>query len=220
MSDQDSFISEVNDAVRQDELYGYLRKYGWIAALVVLGLVGGAAWNEYNKAQKTASAQAIGDSLLDAISEDDVAARAQALSALDVDGPAVAVSSLMSAAALVEAGETAEAMTILDALSTNADADQIYRDIAVFKSALLDEGESRTSKLDALAQPGGSLRLMAQEQLTLDLIAAGQVDDAITSLRGIIEDAEVTQGLRDRAQTLIVALGAPLEVDAENQDGQ
>ncbi len=219
MSDQDSFISEVNDAVRQDELYGYLRKYGWIAALVVILLVGGAAWNEFRKAQTTSAAQTVGDSLLEAVSQDDAAARAQALSDVEVEGPAVAVAALMSAAAFVEAEQNGDALATLDALASNDDADPIYRDIALFKSALLDEGDGRTSKLETLAQPGGSLRMMAEEQLALDLIAAGQPDEAVTALRRIIEDAEVTQGLRDRAQTLIVALGAPLEVAAE-EDGQ
>jgi len=49
MSDTDSFIDEVTEEVRRDQLYGYLRKYGWIAAVVILAIVCGAAWNEYRK---------------------------------------------------------------------------------------------------------------------------------------------------------------------------
>ena len=36
MSDTDSFIDEVTEEVRKDRLYGYLRRYGWIAVLVIL----------------------------------------------------------------------------------------------------------------------------------------------------------------------------------------
>ena len=33
----------------------------------------------------------------------------------------------------------------------------------------------------------------------------------MTQLRAIVEDAAVTRGLRDRAQTLMIALGAELD---------
>ena len=56
MSDTDSFINEVNDEVRRDRLYGYLQRYGWIAILVVVLIVVGAAWSEYRKAQTRARA--------------------------------------------------------------------------------------------------------------------------------------------------------------------
>ena len=51
MSDTDSFIDEVNEEVRRDRFYFMLKRYGWIAVLAVILLVGGAAWNEYQKAQ-------------------------------------------------------------------------------------------------------------------------------------------------------------------------
>ena len=51
MSDSDSFIDEVTEEVRRDRLFGYFRRYGWIAAVVIVVVVGGAAWNEYQKAQ-------------------------------------------------------------------------------------------------------------------------------------------------------------------------
>jgi len=218
VSDQDSFISEVNEAVRQDELYSYVRKYGWIAALVVVLLVGGAAWNEFNKAQSVNAAKDLGDSLLAAVQQDDAAARAEALAAVETEGSAAAVTSLMTASAQAEAGDTEEAKATLEALSLNPDVPQTYRDIALFKAALIDDGDSKLEKLEALAQPGGSLRLLAEEQLVLLMIQDGKTDDAVTALRAIIEDAEITQSLRERAQTLIVALGAPLEVEGTEEE--
>ena len=56
MSDTDSFIDEVNEEVRRDRFYFMLKRYGWIAVLAVILLVGGAAWNEYQKAQARAEA--------------------------------------------------------------------------------------------------------------------------------------------------------------------
>lgn len=213
MSDQDSFISEVNDAVRQDQLYGYLRKYGWIAAVVIVALVGGAAWNEYTKAQADSAAKALGDNLLAAVEEDDAADRAEALAAVEAEGAASAVAGLMTAAAQSEAGEVEAALATLETLATNAELPQVYQDIALFKAALLDDGDGRQEKLETLAQPGGSMRMLAEEQLALSMIEQGDTEAAVFALRAIIEDAESTQSLRERAQTLIVALGAPLELE-------
>lgn len=217
VSEQDSFISEVNDAVRQDQLYGYVRKYGWIAALVVITLVGGAAWNEVVKARKTAAAEAIGDGLMDALRQDDATARADALAGVVAEGPASAVTAMMTAAAQLEAEDPESALGTLDALVADAEVDQVYRDIALFKSALIDTGDAKVQKLESLAQPGSSFRLLAEEQLGLTLIESGETDAALAKFRAILEDAEVTQSLRDRVQTLIVALGAPLDPDATDQ---
>ena len=57
VSDTDSFINEVTEEVRRDQLYGYLRKYGWIAAVAVVAIVGTAAYVEYSKATAAAEAQ-------------------------------------------------------------------------------------------------------------------------------------------------------------------
>jgi fermentation-respiration switch protein FrsA (DUF1100 family) len=42
VSDTDSFIDEVTEEVRRDRLFGLMKRYGWIAALAVLLIVGGA----------------------------------------------------------------------------------------------------------------------------------------------------------------------------------
>ena len=60
MSDSDSFIDEVTEEVRRDRFYRNVRRYGWIAVLAVVLLVGGAGWYEWQKAQERQQAQAFG----------------------------------------------------------------------------------------------------------------------------------------------------------------
>ena len=79
MSETDSFIDEVTEEVRRDRLFGLMRRYGWIAVLVVLLVVGGAAYREYSRASQQAAAQALGDALLAALDNPDIAARSTAL---------------------------------------------------------------------------------------------------------------------------------------------
>lgn len=59
MSNSDSFIDEVTEEVRREKTFGYIKRYGWIVGLAVVVVVGGAAWNEWNKAQAQAEAEAL-----------------------------------------------------------------------------------------------------------------------------------------------------------------
>ena len=212
MSNSDSFLDEVAEEVKRDKLYGYLRRYGWIAVLAVLLIVGGAAWNEYSKAQKRVAAETTGDALLDALNRDDYAARADAIAAVDAEGPAVAVTALLTAATQEEAGDIAAAAETLAGVVTNPDIPEMYRDLAAFKAAILpsDDAAERMVALEDLARPGQPFRLLALEQMAYARLAQGDTDGAIADLQSIIEDAAVTRGLRERAQTLMVALGEPI----------
>ena len=204
MSDSDSFINEVTEEVRREKLYGYLRRYGWIGVAAVLLLVGGAAFNEYRASQERAAAQAL--------EVDDPAARAAAMAGIDTSGPSAAVALLLRAATLEEAGDAAGAAEVLGNLASNGDVPEMYRDLAAFKAAMLptDDLAGRNANLEALASPGRPFSLLAQEQLAYVALDEGDQAGAIAILERIVEDAAVTRGLRDRAQTLMVALGAPL----------
>mgnify|MGYP005990834951 CR=1 FL=1 len=219
MSETDSFIDEVTEEVRRDELFGYFRRYGWIALALVLLLVGGAAYNEYRKAQTTAAAQDAGDQLLAALGNDNPADRVTALAGIAVDGPADTVVRLTNAAILQEAGDIDGARAALDAVALDAELPDLYRDLAAFKAAMLpsEDAAARMSALEALAQPGATFALLAQEQLALLHVDAGDTDAAIAALKDIAANAETTRGLRQRAQTMIVALGGSLEAAETSQ---
>ena len=99
VSNTDSFIDEVTEEVRRDRLFGVMRRYGWIAVLAILMLVGGAAWNEWRKAQDRAAAQALGDAVLSALAIQDRGARAAALDAIAAPGAQAAAGIALLAAA-------------------------------------------------------------------------------------------------------------------------
>ncbi|MEL6840875.1 MAG: hypothetical protein AAFP85_16430 [Pseudomonadota bacterium] len=218
MSNPDSFINEVTEEVRREKLYGYLRRYGWIAVVCVLSLVGGAAWFEYRSAQDRNAAQATGDAILAALEENDPAARAATIAALQTDGSAAAATALWTAATQQEAGEVEAAAATLNALATNADVPEMYRDLAAFKAAMLPvaDQDARLASLEFMAQPGQPFRLLALEQMAYAALEAGDPDEAIAILRQIEEDAAVSRGQRERVQSLMVALGEPLP-DAATQ---
>ena len=217
MSDTDSFIEEVTEEVRRDRLYGLLRRYGWIAALVVVLIVGGAAWSEYRKAQIRAQAQGLGDQILAALTGETPTSRLAGLETINSDTPgAAAVVSFIAAAEAQQAGETERAVALLDAVAVNGDLPLIYTQIAAFKSLVLQadtmDAGTRRQQLEALAQPGAPLALLAQEQIALQDVADGNRDAAIERYQSILQDAAVSADLQQRALQVIVALGGTPEV--------
>ena len=220
MSDTDSFIDEVTEEVRRDKLFAYVRRYGWIAALVVVLIVAGAAWAEWRKAQAEARAQALGDGIIAALTEDDPAARAQAISGLDAEDPeARAVLNMIAAAELAATDRTDESAKRLNAVAEDGEVPEIYRQIAGFKALLVRAPEmdvaDRRAGFEAFAAPGQRMRLLAEEQLALIDAESGDTDAAIAQLQSILNDAEASADLQERARQVIVALGGePGRTDA------
>lgn len=212
MSQSDSFIEEVTDEVRRDRLFALMKRYGWIAVLLVVLIVAGAAWNEWRKAQERASAQALGDALLNALEQGEPAERVAALQTVPTETPGQeAVAAMLEAGEAAEAGDTAAAADRLMSVADRGDLPQVYRDLARFKALGLSADamspEDRRAGYETLAAPGSGLRLLALEQIALTYIEAGESVEALDVLRGIRDDAEVTSGLRQRVTQLMVALG-------------
>jgi len=206
MSDTDSFIEEVSEEVRRDRLYGYMRRYGWIAVLAILALVGGAALNEYSKSQARAKAQTAGDAILAALEADEPEARVAALEAVrdqDITQGAKAVVSLMQAAEQGAADDAAGSQDALEKIAVDGSLPEIYRQIASFKAASQSDGslsvEDRRIRLEALSAPGMSLRLLASEQLALIDIETADTDAALEKLQSIVGEifAEYTKPAPD-----------------------
>ena len=117
---------------------------------------------------------------------------------------------------LIAADDAAGSQAALEKIAVDGSLPEIYRQIASFKAASQSDGslsvEDRRIRLEALSAPGTSLRLLATEQLALIDIETADTEAALEKLQGIVVDAEVTAGLRQRATQLIIALGAEPEV--------
>lgn len=216
MSDADSFIEEVTEEVRRDRMFQLLKKYGWIGALGVVLIVGGAGLREYNKSKTQAAAEKLGDEITASLQSEDAAARAEALGQIAAEGAGgAAVVKLLQAAALTESGDSEGAVALLNAVATDGDLAVIYRHTAAFKALALQadslSAQDRMLQYGALAAPGAPLRLLAEEQMALIEISQDKTDDAIARLTALMQDAEITPGLRERASQVIVALGGSLE---------
>lgn len=213
MSNTDSFIDEVTEEVRRDHLFKMARRYGWIAVVVIVGIVGGAAWNEWQKASRTAQAQAQGDALLAALDLSDSVAQIEALRR--IEGDAATLARLLAASGAVQFGADAaraEAGLALQAMAEDTSLPPAWREIAALRmlsvAGLTAEPDQRKAGLVALAEPGRPFRLLAQEQLAMLALEEGDVIAARDLLAQISADPQAPSGLRNRASQMMVVLGA------------
>lgn len=209
MSNPDSFINEVTEEVRRDRLFAAFRKYGWIGGLVVVLIVGGAAYNEWQKARSETRAQVFGDAVLDAQDLGNPVDRTEALAAVPADGGQLAIQRLLLAAD--PTGDKAGTLTALTALAADASQPQVYRDLATLRLVLASGAdmalEDRRAALEPMAASGRPFRVLAQEQLAYLMIEEGKTDDAIAALSALVQDQAAPNGLRSRAAQMITALG-------------
>ena len=209
MSNPESFIDEVTEEVRRDKLFGYFRRYGWIGIVAVLLIVGGAAYREYQIAAKLAESKAFGDAVLDALDQDDAAARSTALAAVQAPGQRQALLNLLQSTD----PETDKAATLaaLTAVADDATLPASYRDLAVLRRVIVAGSDlpaaDRRALLDPIAAPGRPYRPLALEQMALLSVETGDTAAAITALEALRQDQEATPGLRRRVEQVIVALG-------------
>jgi hypothetical protein len=209
VSNPDSFIEEVTEEVRRDRLFALFRKYGWIAGVLVAGLIGGTVWTEWSRAQAEARAQAFGDALLDALDLGTPAERRAALAAIPADGEQAALLQLVLASDPDE--DRAATLAALDQVAADATLGPVYRDLAVLRRVLVAGAEmalaDRRAALEPIAQPGRPYRVLAAELLSYLLVEEGRTDEAIAAMGTLMQDQESSGALRARLGQMITALG-------------
>lgn len=219
MSNNESFIDEVTEEVRRDKLFAAFRKYGWIGVLLVVAVVGGTAYSEWNKAQSKAKAEAFGDAVIEALDLGGVEARREALAAIDAEDSQKAILNLIMASDPQEDREAT--LAALSALEADGSQPQVYRDLATLRRVLVSSSdmsiEDRRTALQAIAAPGRAFRPLAEEQLAYLLVEEGKTEEALTALRALTEDQAAPQSLRARVGQMIMVLGgAPAPASAAN----
>ncbi len=222
MSESDSFLDEVTEEVRRDRLLKVLRRYAvWIGAGVVL-LVGGIGVNEYLKNKAETDAQARGDAMLAALTEEDAAAREAGLQALVAEGgQAEVLARLQLAAVQATEGKTADAATTLESVATNTDTPQIFADLARLKIVMLGAGEmpaeERSTILEQLTVVGHPFRDLALEQKALMAVEAGEMEAALEIFQGLAVSETVSAAAQDRAVRMITALGGEIPLPGTDE---
>jgi len=210
LSNNESFIQEVSEEVRRDRLYRILKKWGWIGIAVIVALVGGASFNEWNKDSKMNSARNLGDRVLSAVSnKDPIELKEIETSNISQD---IFIKNLLSAILLSD-NKLDASKKALEEIRDLPGITKTYRELNAFKLGLLVlkednlTGDERFSVFEGLVEPGSPFRLLAKEQQALLLIEQGKLELAIKALSEISVDSETTASLKRRVTQLRISLG-------------
>jgi hypothetical protein len=211
LSNNESFMQEVSEEVRKDRFYRILKKWGWVGIALIVALVGGASFNEWNKESKINSARNLGDRVLAAIASKDVID----LKEIEIKNVSqdIFIKNLMSAI-LFSDDKLDASKKALEEIGGIPGITKTYKDLNAFKLGLLLlksgnlTGEERFGVFEALVEPGSPFRSLAKEQQALILIEQGNIELAIKTLMEITDDSETTDTLRRRVAQLRISLGS------------
>ncbi len=211
MSNTDSFINEVTEEVRRDRLFRYMRKYGWLAILIIFAIVGGTAWSEWRSAQAREEAETLGDAITSALAQPELASRIRLLEEIEPERRGGgAIRDFLLAAEKVRDSDISSAVSILDGIASDGSLPEIYRHIASFKALILQGDtlpiEERRLSFERLGGSAGMLRFLAQEQLALLDIEEGKTQTAMERFQALIDDPAAGVILQQRSRQILTVL--------------
>ncbi|MGE6739850.1 tetratricopeptide repeat protein [Allorhizobium pseudoryzae] len=215
--DNDSFIREVNDELRSEQLSSFWRRFRPFiiggAALVVLGTAGYRGyeyWHSHN-------ASVYGDAFLSALNLAKEGKTDEALTALqDLEknggGSYPVLARLRAATLLSEKGDKAGAVSAFNAVAADSSVPEVLRELAKMRAAwiLIDTGtyDQVSAEVEVMATPGQALRHSAREALGLSAYKAGDMAKAKQWFQDIANDAETPRNVANRAQIMLDTIAA------------
>jgi hypothetical protein len=219
MAEPDSFLREVDEAVRQDQYKKLWDRYGvyalGAALLVVAGVAGYKGWSYWQVKQ----AQDSGAKFTQALSMDDGADAARAretLTALAEKGPDGyrVLARFQLAAAEAKAGEADKAVTDYDALANDASVDLILQGHATLQAAALrlDKADyaEMERRLKGLVDSNSTWRFSARELLGLAAYRLNNMREAEKQFSALVGDQGTPPNLRERADMMLALIvGTP-----------
>ena len=216
VNQDDSFIREVNEELRSDQMRLIWQRFGRIligaAVLVVLGTIGKVSYEYWRES----AASAAGDSFLAALTlaregkNDEALA---ALTALEKDGfGSYPVLARMRSASLLAATDAQGAVNAFSAIAKDTSVPEALRDAARLRAAylLVDTGtyEQVSAEAEQLATPQSALRHSARDVLGLSAYKHEDYARAKEWFEAVLNDSESPRNVANRAQMLLDLIAA------------
>ena len=220
MSDRgDSFLREVDEAVRQERYKKLWDQYGvyalGLAALIVAGVAAYKGWAYWQERQ----AQAAGAKFSEALTMLDGADATRAkdvLALLVEEGPPGyrVLARFQLAAAEAKAGDIDNGVADYDALASDSSVDEILRGHATLQAAALrlDKADyaEMERRLKDLAEGNSAWRFSARELLGLSAYRLNDMREAEKQFSALVGDQGTPPNLRERADMMLALIvGTP-----------
>jgi hypothetical protein len=225
---QDVFLREVDDALRQDEMLGVFKRWGRsIGAVVFLGLAAFAGYLFWDNQQAKAAGER-GEQLTMALDRVDQGGLDLAGKQLDPlarsDGAGTrAAAALMRGGIALQQGKKDEAVRRFAAVADDADAPKPFRDLATIRqvAASFDTmaPQQVVDRLKGLAVPGNPWFGAAGELVGTAYLKQGKNELAGPLFAAISRDKDTPETLRTRARQMASLLGVDAVDDPEKAAG-
>jgi hypothetical protein len=220
MSDRgDSFLREVDEAVRQERYKKLWDQYGvyalGLAALIVAGVAAYKGWAYWQERQ----AQAAGAKFSEALTMLDGADATKAkdvIALLAEEGPPGyrVLARFQLAAAEAKAGDIDKAVADYDALASDSSVDEILRGHATLQAAALRLDKTDYAEMERrlkdLAEGDSAWRFSARELLGLSAYRLNDMREAEKQFAALVGDQGTPPNLRERADMMLALIvGTP-----------
>jgi len=183
----DVFLREVDDAVREDRLADFARRYGpVVVGVVVLALAAFAVWLWYGEHQANQAGEQgeLYVQALDRVEGGNPAGAADALGELSDEGsPAYAAAARFTRANVAQkAGDTKRAVAMLGAIAGDSDVPQSYRDLATLRRTGIEfdtlKPDAIIARLKPLTDPASPWFASAAEMTAIAHLRKGERSEA------------------------------------------
>ncbi|MBL4598332.1 MAG: tetratricopeptide repeat protein [Rhizobiaceae bacterium] len=213
--EDEQFIREVNEEMRQDRMDGLWKKYKWVvftvAILIVVLTAASRGWETYSTNQAAES----GDKFMAAIALSNDGKHDEAIKNLEElgasgSGQYPALAKLRIASEMAENGKISEAVAAFEKIAADSSFNTTLQNVAKLRAGLLlvDSGsmEDVAKQLGSLAESGKPFRHSAREGLGLAAWKANQLPEAYKWFQQVADDAEAPSGVRSRADIMLKLL--------------
>ena len=215
MSNTDSFIDEVAEEVRRDSWLRFLKRWGWVGFVLVIALVGGSSFNEWNKRSIETAGQLFGDSIRVSTEKNESGIKLENIK-IDNKRQEVIIANLSASRAVLENRVDDSIKTLTDIVNLS-EIPAVYQELAAFKLALLLKDnvssslEKRFQAFEDLSVQGSAFRQLAKEQQAIILVEQGKPELAIKILDELSEEAGISAGLKRRVSQLLIVLSSSVK---------
>ncbi len=212
----ESFVREVDENLRRDQMAERAKRYGGVVAVAVvlflIAVAGYLYWQHRQRLKAEAGTEQLAGALQDIGSNKMATAPAQldALRQADVEG-VKATAGLTRASLALQQGNRKLASTIYAEIAADTSLSHAFRDVALVRGTALDydslKPDEVIARLQPIAEPGQPFFGSAGEMVGMALIAKGQKSAAAQLFAKIAADKGVPESLRSRAVQVAGSLG-------------
>jgi len=206
---------EVDEAVREDQIKRFLKRYGAILGAIivaiVLGIGGWQVWSHMAHGDRVEKSDALATAMLQArLGQTQAALEGLGNLADPASGDVGTLAALAQARILLGEGQRESAVRIWDAVAASTESGPIYGDVALLLSVMHQIGHAPSDQLsDRLAPLTGEtdpFRPIAQELQAILALDGGDAARAKSLLEALRDDPAASADQKQRVTQLLAGL--------------